>query len=72
MSLGYDACIALEKGGRPFSVDGLRGIQLSQRDVLETMANARAKFSTAEWKDFLLRSIGIEPARLTERGKDAI
>jgi len=72
VSLGYDASIALEKGGRPFSVDGLRAIQLSQRDVLETMATARAKFSTAEWKDFLLRSIGIEPAQLTERGKDAM
>jgi ATP-dependent Lon protease len=72
VSVGYAASIALEKGGRPFSVDGLRAIQLSQRDVLETMANARANFSTTERKDFLLRSIGIEPAQLTERGKDAM
>lgn len=72
VTLGYDAAIAQEKGGRPFGIDGLRAIQLSQRDVLDKMAVARAKLTTAEWKDFLLRSIGLEPAQLTERHKDAI
>jgi len=72
VTLGYDPTIAQEKNGRPFGIDGLRAIQLSQRDVLEKMAQARAKLSTAEWKDFLLRSIGLEPAQLTERNKDAI
>ena len=72
VTLGYDASIALEKGGRPFSVDGLRAIQLSQRDVLDKLSQARAKFTTAEWKDFLLRSIGIEPAGMLERAKDAM
>lgn len=72
VTLGYDAAIAQEKGGRPFGIDGLRAIQLSQRDVLDKMSAARAKLTTAEWKDFLLRSIGLEPAQLTERHKDAI
>ena len=72
VTLGYDAAMAQEKNGRPFGVDGLRAIQLSQRDVLEKMAQGRAKLSTAEWKDFLLRSIGLEPAQLTERNKDAV
>jgi len=72
ITLGYDSAIAQEKGGRPFGVDGLRAIQLSQRDVLEKMSVARARLTTAEWKDFLLRSIGLEPAQLTERNKDAI
>ncbi len=72
VTLGYDATIALEKSGRPFSVDGLRAIQLSQRDVLEKMAQARAQFSSTEWKDFLLRSIGIEPAQMADRAKDAM
>ncbi|ADL55546.1 protease Lon-related BREX system protein BrxL [Gallionella capsiferriformans] len=72
VTLGYDASIALEKGGRPFSVDGLRAIQLSQRDVLDKLSQARAKFTTAEWKDFLLRSIGIEPAGMLDRAKDAM
>ena len=72
VTLGYDPAIAQEKGGRAFGVDSLRAIQLSQREVLDKMAVARAKLTTAEWKDFLLRSIGLEPAQLTERNKDAI
>ena len=35
VTLGYDPTIAQEKNGRPFGIDGLRAIQLSQRDVLE-------------------------------------
>ncbi|MCC6145259.1 MAG: peptidase [Rhodocyclaceae bacterium] len=72
VTLGYDAAIAQEKNGRPFGIDGLRAIQLSQRDVLDKMSVARARLTTTEWKDFLLRSIGLEPAQLTERHKDAI
>jgi ATP-dependent Lon protease len=72
VTLGYDPSIAREKGGRPFAVEGLRPIQLSKRDVLETLAKGRATYSTEEWKDFLLRSIGLEPAELTARAKDAI
>ena len=72
VTLGYDPTIALEKGGRPFGVEGLRAIQLSRNDVLEVMAAARSKFTSAEWKDLLLRSVGLEPAELTERAKDAM
>jgi ATP-dependent Lon protease len=71
ITLGYDAAIAQESNGRPFGVDGLREIQLSKRDVLDLLAQARRHFSTAEWKDFLLRSIGVEPAGLSDRQKDA-
>jgi ATP-dependent Lon protease len=69
--VGYDPPLPRRKG-RPFGVDGLRAIQLSQRDVLDTLAKARAKLTTEEWKDFLLRSIGLEPAQLSERNKDAL
>jgi ATP-dependent Lon protease len=72
VTLGYDPTIALEKSGRPFAVEGLRAIQLSKNDVLEILAGAREKFSSAEWKDLLLRSVGLEPAELTERAKDAM
>ena len=72
VTLGYDPTIALEKGGRPFGVEGLRAIQLSRNDVLEVMAAARSRFTSAEWKDLLLRSVGLEPAELTERAKDAM
>ena len=37
IDLRYDAIIAEEKNGRPFSVAGLRPIQLSKRDVLNAL-----------------------------------
>jgi ATP-dependent Lon protease len=70
ITLSYDAAIAQEKSGRPFGVDSLREIQLSKRDVLETLSKARKDFTTPEWKDFLLRSIGIEASALNERQKN--
>ncbi|QDZ26596.1 protease Lon-related BREX system protein BrxL [Noviherbaspirillum sp. UKPF54] len=72
VTLGYDASIAQEKGGRPFGIDALRAIQLSKREVLDVLAKGRASFTTAEWRDFLLRSIGFEPADLNGRAKDAL
>lgn len=71
VGLGYDAAIAQEKNGRPFGVEFLRAIQLSKRDVLETLAAARAQFSTADWKTFLLRSIGLDAEKLNARAIDA-
>jgi ATP-dependent Lon protease len=71
INLVYDAAIAQENKGRPFGVDGIRAIQLSQRNVLDILAQARKRFTTDEWKDFILRSIGIEPLDLNERAKDA-
>ncbi|MBK9123545.1 MAG: protease Lon-related BREX system protein BrxL [Chloroflexi bacterium] len=71
ITLGYDAAIAQEKHGRPFSIDNLREIQLSKRDVLDVVARGRRAFSTSEWIDFLLRSIGIEPEGLGERARTA-
>ena len=72
ITLKYDAAIAQESRGRPFGVDSLREIQLSKRDVLDVLVKARKSFSTEEWKAFLLRSIGIEPASLSERAKNAL
>ncbi|HBI14534.1 MAG TPA: BREX system Lon protease-like protein BrxL [Desulfobulbaceae bacterium] len=71
ITLAYDSVIAQEKNGRPFGVDALREIQLSKRDVLDILADARLRFTTEEWKQLLLRSIGIEPAGLSERQKNA-
>lgn len=71
ITLAYDAAIAQEKNGRPFGVEGLREIQLSKRDVLDTLAQARKNFSTEEWKEFLLRSIGINPQTISDRSKNA-
>ena len=72
IDLSYDAVIAQEKNGRPFTVSALRPIQLSKRDVLDALYAGRKKFSTADWKNFLLRSVGLEPTGMTERNRDAM
>ena len=72
VDLGYDAVIAQEKNGRPFTASALRPIQLSKRDVLDALYAGRSHFSTAQWKSFLLRSIGLEPTGMTERNRDAM
>src|SRR5208337_2747646 len=72
IDLNYDALVAQERNGRPFAVAGLRPIQLSKRDVLESLYEGRRKLTTAAWKDFLLRSIGLEPTQLAERNKDVL
>ncbi len=69
VTLIYDAAIAEEKHGRPFAIESLRAIQLSKSDVLATLRRGRAQFTTAEWKDFLLRSIGLEPEAMSDRAK---
>ncbi|ERW23896.1 MULTISPECIES: BREX system Lon protease-like protein BrxL [Pseudomonadota] len=72
LGVTFDVAIAQEAKGRPFGITSLREIQLSKRDVLETLSKARAEFTSEEWKSFLLRSIGIEPAGLNERQKNAL
>ena len=69
VTLSYDAAIAQEKNGRPFAVDGLRAIQLSKADTLDTLLHGRSRFTSEEWKRILLRSIGLEPAALSERAQ---
>ena len=72
VTLSYDPAIALESKGRPFGVDTLREIQLSKREVLDILIEARKSFSTDEWKEFVLRSTGINSSSLTNRQKDAM
>jgi len=70
MEVGYDAAIAQEKGGRPFEILTLREIQLSTRDILDRIATGRAALTTSEWKDLLIRSVGLEPSALSPRARD--
>ena len=72
IDLEYDAAIAQESNGRPFGIRTLRPIQLSQRNVLEQLYKGREYFAQNEWKDFLIRSIGMEPETLTEKAKNVI
>lgn len=72
VDLTYDAVIAQERNGRPFAVAALRPIQLSKRDVLDSLYQGRTRFTTAEWMHFLLRSIGLEPTAMTSRNVDVM
>lgn len=56
---------------RPFVVTEVRPIQAHARAGLDRLAEARALMSTREWKDFLLRSVGLEPAALDAPAQDA-
>jgi ATP-dependent Lon protease len=70
VDLGYDATIAQERGGRPFQVNAVRPIQLSTRGILDRIVEGRARLTTEQWKDLLLRSVGLEPSKLSPRAKD--
>ena len=70
LELAYDPTIAQEKNGRPFGIESMREIQLSKREVLPALYRGRESFAIEEWKDFLIRSVGIEPSTLTPRARD--
>jgi len=40
--------------------------------VLEVLSAAREQFTTEEWKNILLRSIGLEPDSLDDNAKNAM
>lgn len=69
ITLGYDAVIAQERNGRPFFIEAVRPIQLSTANAIETLRKGRRAFSTTQWIDFLVRSIGLEASALDERAK---
>lgn len=70
VTLAYDAAIAQEKNGRPFAIETLRAIQLSKADALVALQRGRKQFTTNEWKQLLIRSVGLEPDALSEREQD--
>lgn len=72
IELEYDSAIAQENSGRPFGINNIRPIQLSRRDVLDILYRGRKLFTLEEWKDFLIRSVGIEPAELNEKAKNVL
>lgn len=72
VSLEYDPLVAQEKNGRPFRIGSIRPIQMSKPDVLDILAKGRQGFTTQEWKQFLIRSIGLEPSAFDERAQRVI
>jgi len=69
ITLEYDAVVAQEKNGRPFRIASLRPIQMSKSDILDVLKRGRAEYSTGQWIDFMVRSIGLEPTELSDRAK---
>jgi ATP-dependent Lon protease len=69
VTLEYDAVVAQEQHGRPFRITTLRPIQMSSPHALEVLARGRRALTTEEWRDLLLRSVGLEPRTLDERAK---
>jgi ATP-dependent Lon protease len=67
VTLEYDSSIADEKGGMPFGIQAIRPIQLSKRDVLDSLAEGRKHLDSKQWKELLLRSVGLEPEAMDER-----
>ncbi len=59
------------KGTSPFHVRDLKPIQLARFDF-EEYCDGRRAFSTAEWIDVLLRSVGLEPDQFDERRKELL
>ena len=57
------------KGKRsPFWIEGLKPIQLATFD-LDEYRECRRQFTTDEWIDLLIRSIGMEPSHFDRRLK---
>lgn len=58
-----------QKGKRsPFWIDSVKPIQLATFDLNE-YRSCRAQFTTDEWIDLLLRTIGLEPSHFSRRQK---
>ena len=57
-----------DKGASPIHIRKLTPIQMPHVDI-EELKQGRKAFTQEEWMDVLLRSIGMEPDRLTNREK---
>ena len=58
--LRYDDLYVFRGQNRPFFVESLRPIQLSTRNI-DSFKEARHRFTTGQWLDLLMRSLGYEP-----------
>ena len=65
MRFGYDE---EGKGKNPFWIERLTPIQIATFD-LDAYRRLRREFTTDEWIDLMLRSMGYEPAEMTRRLK---
>ncbi|SEQ84582.1 ATP-dependent Lon protease [Lachnospiraceae bacterium NE2001] len=68
LQLDYEFIEEEKKNMQPIHIRKLTPIQMPHVDM-DDMKNGRKAFSKEEWIDILLRSIGMEPDRLSERVK---
>ena len=60
VSLRYDDSFIFKGQNRPFFVDSIRPIQLSNRNV-DSFIEGRKRFTRDQWLNLLMRSMGYEP-----------
>jgi ATP-dependent Lon protease len=60
VTLRYDDTFIFKGQNRPFFIEEIRPIQLSNRNV-DAYKAARKKFTRDQWLDLLMRSMGYEP-----------
>ncbi|MGA2258946.1 MAG: protease Lon-related BREX system protein BrxL [Thermoguttaceae bacterium] len=60
VALRYDDTFIFKGQNRPFFIDSIRPIQLSNRNI-EGYVAARKRFTRDQWLDLLMRSMGYEP-----------
>lgn len=58
----------IEEDDYAFYIEDLRPIQLSRFDY-EAYCESRAQYSRDDWLDIVMRSVGLEPSKLTKRVK---
>lgn len=57
-----------ERDSTPWVIESLKPIQVSNVS-LEEYKEARSRFTTPEWMDILLQTLGLNPAEFTQRSK---
>jgi uncharacterized protein (TIGR02653 family) len=72
VTLEYIAALAQQQGGQPFRVEAIRPIQMSTHDALGVFVAGRKLFTTEQWRNLLLRSVGFAPERFTPRQQDIL
>jgi ATP-dependent Lon protease len=60
--------VPVEPKASPWTIETLKPIQVAKVDF-EEFLEARLKFTTEEWMDVLMQSIGFNPEMFTRRGK---
>lgn len=68
IDIKYDRNITHKGEKRPFVIEQFRPIQV-EKAALEDLKVKRSQFSRDEWIDLMLRSMGLEPEKLTDRLK---